>query len=75
MNNAAAGKVVIAQDPEPALPVPRPMGDDGVNDAGDEDRIDDVGDEVASFGQRARHQRGRRGREHELEEPLGQLVC
>ena len=40
----------------------------------DHDRVDDVRDEVAPLGQRPRHERGRGGREHELEEPLGQLV-
>ena len=74
MHDAAAGKVVEAVDPEPPEGVPRPVGQDGVDEARDHDGVDDVGHEVAALGQGAGDQRGRRGGEHKVEEPLGQLV-
>ena len=45
-----------------------------VDESCDHDGVDDVGDEVAALGEGARDERGRRRREHELEEPLGQHV-
>ena len=45
-----------------------------VYESGDHDGVDDVGDEVAALCEGARDERGRRRREHELEEPLGQHV-
>ena len=74
MNDAAPRKVVEPFCPEPADGVPRPVRDNGVDEAGDHHRVDNVGHKVAALGQRARHQRrGRRGK-HEVEEPLGKLV-
>ena len=61
-------------DAEPALPVPGPVGHHGVDEAGDHDGVDDVGDEVAALGEGAGDEGGGGRGEHELEEPLGQLV-
>ena len=59
---------------EPALFMPRPVSDDWVDEACDHDAVDDVSDEVTPLSQGPRHQGGSRGRENELEEPLGVLV-
>ena len=61
-------------DAEPALPVPGPVGDHRVDESGYHDGVDDVGDEVAALGEGAGDEGGGRRGEHELEEPLGQLV-
>ena len=54
--------------------MPRPVSDDWVDEACDHDAVDDVSDEVTPLSQGPRHQGGSRGRENELEEPLGVLV-
>ena len=74
MDDPGSSKVVVPHDPEPPLAMPCPVGDHGIDEAGDHDRVDDVGHEVAALGQGARHQGGGRRGEHELEEPLRQLV-
>ena len=55
MNDCTSGKIVEAFDPQPALVVPGPVGDDGVDESGDHDAVDDVRDEVATLGQCPRH--------------------
>ena len=74
MDDPAAGEIVESVDSKPAERVPRPVGQDGVDEPRDHDGVDDVGHEVAALGQGAGDQRGGRGSEHEVEEPLGQLV-
>ena len=66
---------MVAHDPEPALPVPGPVSDHRVDEPGNHDGVNNVGDEVAPLGQGTRHQRGRSSCKHKLEEPLGELVC
>ncbi len=51
MHDPTAGKVVEAVCAQPADRMPSPVGDDGVDEAGDHDGVDDVGDEVAPLGQ------------------------
>ncbi len=55
MNDRASGKIMETFDPEPALVMPGPMCDDGVNEAGDHDAVNDVSDEVATLGQCSRN--------------------
>lgn len=54
--------------------MPAPVGDERVDEPGDHDGVDDVGDKVASLGQWTRDERRSSRSEHELKEPLGQLV-
>ena len=50
------------------------MSDDRVDEAGDEETVDEISGEGASFGDGARDDGGGGGGEDELEEPLGPLV-
>ena len=74
MDDPAAGEIVESVDPEPAERVPRPVGQDGVDEPRDHDGVDDVGHEVAALGQGPGDQGGGGGGEHKVEEPLGQFV-
>mmetsp|Transcript_75966 Transcript_75966/g.216769 ORF Transcript_75966/g.216769 Transcript_75966/m.216769 type:complete len:403 (+) Transcript_75966:174-1382(+) len=53
----------------PALGVPAPAHDDRVDEAGEADRVGDVGGEGAPLGDGSRHDGGGGGREGPLEEP------
>ena len=75
MDHPWAGKVMVAHDSEPALPVPGPMGNHRVDESRDHDGVDDVGHKVTALGQGPRDEGGGGGGEHELEEPFGQLVA
>ena len=59
---------------EPSLVMPRPVSNDGVDESGDHDAVDDVGDEVTPLSQWPGHKGGGSRREDELEKPLGVLV-
>ncbi len=74
MHNSAASKVMEPIDPEPADGVPGPVSNYWVDESSDHDRVDNVGHKVAPLSQWTRHQRGRSGGKHKVEEPLGQLV-
>ena len=52
-------------------PAPCPVGDDGVDQAGDERCVDQVGLELDAAGYRSRDDRRRGCGEHDLEQPLG----
>ena len=53
--------------------MPTPVRGDGIHEAGDDGRVDDVGGEVAALGEGAGDERGGGGGEDELEEPLREL--
>ena len=50
MNDSATSKVVKSIDVEPPFRMPSPMGDNGINEAGDHDTIDNVSNEIATLG-------------------------
>ena len=50
MNDSATGKVVKSIDVEPPFRMPSPMGNNGINEAGDHDTIDNVSNEIATLG-------------------------
>ena len=50
MYHPTTGEVDESVYSKPSVPVPSPMGDDGIDDAGDHDAVDDVGDEIAALG-------------------------
>ena len=54
--------------------VPSPVSNDGVDEPGDHDAVDDVGDKVTPLSQWPGHQGGSRRSKDELEKPLGVLV-
>ena len=67
MNHSRPCKVqVVSRVIEPASGVPGPVGHGGVDQPRDDDRVHQVGGELAPLGHGPRHDSGGRGREHEL---------
>ena len=67
--------VTIGEGAHPRVRVPAPVHHDGVDEAGDDDGVDEVGRVLRPSGQRPCHDGGGGGGEGELEEPVGVAVA
>ena len=69
MHDRRTGEVAEAHFRQPAA-APSPGRRDRIDEAGQRDREDQEGPDLHAFGDRARHDRRRRGDEHHLEVPV-----
>ena len=74
VDDTRPGEVGEAEVAQPPVAAPHPVGDDRVDEAGDERGVEQVGRELRAFRHRPRDDRGRGGCEHHLEEPLDRPV-
>ena len=73
VNNSRTSKVFVAIGSQPTRALPGPVGDRGIDPAGDEDAVDKISHKGASLGDASRHDGGGCSSKHELEKPSGIL--